>query len=82
MICIWRQGILCISCLKKNNASFKMGKEFKNKFLKDLSEKCALNQECLKQETTIYGGNKWRLLKKLNDILLNDLNFKKGFIEE
>lgn len=59
-----------------------MGKEFKNKFLKDLSEKCALNQECLKQETTIYGGNKWRLLKKLNDILLNDLNFKKGFIEE
>lgn len=67
---------------KKNNASFRMDEEFKNKFLKDLSEKCALNKECLKQETTIYGGNKWRSLKKLNDTLLNDLNFKKGFIEE
>lgn len=67
---------------KKNNSSFNLDKKFKDKFLKDLSQKCNENKKQLKKENTVYGENKWQALEELNDTLLNELNFKKGFIEE
>lgn len=64
----------------KNNASFRFDEDFKINFVKKLSEKCSENKNIFKDEMTIYGKNKWKALKKLNDILINEIGFNQGFI--
>lgn len=65
----------------KNNASFKFDEEFKNSFVNKLSEKCAENQHIFINEMTIYDENKWQALKELNDLLVNEVGFNRGFIK-
>lgn len=65
----------------KNNASFRFDEEFKNNFIQELSEKCAENEHVFKTEITIYGDNKWQAFKELNDILLNEIGFRQGFLK-
>lgn len=66
---------------KNGNSSFKMDEEFKQKYIGKLTEICKTKWQEFKTETTIYGDNKWEALKKLNDILPDDLGFGKGFLK-
>lgn len=65
----------------ENKASFRFDEEFKNNFVKKISEKCAENKNIFINEVTVYVENKWQALKELNDILINEIGFKQGFIE-
>lgn len=64
----------------KKNASFRFDEDFKDYFIKKVSEKCAENEYILKNEVTVCGENKWQAIKNLHDILIHKIGFKRGFI--